>query len=585
MQPENITQQVIIKKLYHNGAWHIGLYFDYDVQLINLVKQLPQRRYSKTHNCWYIPYTKASYHHLNQSNIPYRIDVTIDTRQAVLQSDTVDIDSIQESKPPTEEEKDSGNLPTDINPDLYDNKGLNNIIYNSGSFFITIKYNNDEVEYLKTLHKSYWSKKDQLWICNGTLDNLRSLHTRYNYWSDHQYDLITDQITVSQRRKRAILQMTPDRPGYYSLRLKGSYSTPTWLKSESSRQYDQANKQWILVHDDNSKKRIVERLSRDGYEIIDYTTAGYDDVQYTRDWAKKKKYLLRNCPQQHVSRIDSFLSMMIRERYSWNTIKQYCSVLKRYLYYSERNNIEAHLQETIISYISNIAESNVSYQEINRHQSTLRLYFTKTVRDPKINFEVIPRPRRPKSLPKVMSKGEVIQLFTQVKNSKHLVMLYLAYGSGLRSGEIINLKIHDLDYENQRIWVRVGKGKKDRLVPMPRSIVAMIRTYILEYKPTYWLFEGQKPAQPYSPTSLSLLYRRARKTAGLPSHYTLHSLRHSFATHLMDSGTDLRLIKELLGHKDIKTTLIYTHITDHTMRRVQSPLDILMSKSDQNDRF
>ena len=135
----------------------------------------------------------------------------------------------------------------------------------------------------------------------------------------------------------------------------------------------------------------------------------------------------------------------------------------------DRNNIEAHLQETIISYISNIAESNVSYQEINRHQSTLRLYFTKTVRDPKINFEVIPRPRRPKSLPKVMSKGEVIQLFTQVKNSKHLVMLYLAYGSGLRSGEIINLKIHDLDYENQRIWVRVGKGKKDRLVPMPRS--------------------------------------------------------------------------------------------------------------------
>ena len=153
MQPENITQQVIIKKLYHNGAWHIGLYFDYDVQLINLGKQLPQRKYSKTHNCWYIPYTKASYHHLNQSNIPYRIDVSIDTRQAVLQSDTVDIDSIQESKPPTEEEKDSGNLPTDINPDLYDNKGLNNIIYNSGSFFTTFKYNNDEIEYLNTLHK------------------------------------------------------------------------------------------------------------------------------------------------------------------------------------------------------------------------------------------------------------------------------------------------------------------------------------------------------------------------------------------------------------------------------------------------
>ena len=585
MHPENITQQVTIKKLYHKGSWHIGLYFEYDTELIKRIKQLPNRRYTKTHNCWYIPYTQASYNLLQQSNIPYRIDVPIDTRQAVLQSDTVDIDSTKESKPPAEEEKDSGNLPTDINPNVYDKQGLHNIIYNSGAFFITINYSNNEVAFLKSLDKSYWSKKDKSWISKGTIDNLKALQSRYHYWTNHQYDLIADQIKVSPRRKRAKLQMTPDHPGHYSLKFRGNITHPTWLKTESKRQYDKVNKTWLLVNDDNSKQRIIERLASDGYDIMDYTTSGYDDVQYTRDWVKKKKYLLRHCPQQHISYLDSFVSMMIRERYSWNTIKQYCSVLLRYMIYSEEQNVDPHLQSTIVNYISDIAESNVSYQEINRHQSTLRLYFTKLVSDSNIDFKIIPRPRRPKSLPKVMSKGEVIQLFAQIKNSKHLVMLYLAYGSGLRSGEIINLKIHDLDFENQRIWVRSGKGNKDRLVPMPQSIVAMIRTYLLEHKPSYWLFEGQKPSQPYSASSLSLVYRRARTKTSLAKHYTLHSLRHSFATHLMDSGTDLRLIKELLGHKDIKTTLIYTHITDKTIRRVLSPLDILLNKSDQNDSF
>jgi len=585
MASSDITQRVIIKKLFHKGLWHIGLYFDYDAQLIDLVKQLPDRRYSKTYSCWYIPYTAASYRYLKQSAIPYTIDVHSDTRQAVLQSDIVGIDSTSELTQHSEEEKDSGNLPADINPSVSNHSGLQNIIYNSGSFFISVSYNSDEIVFIKSLNRVYWNKTNKMWVCSGHHKNLKLIQDRYNYWTHKQYELIKDQISLAKQRKRAILRMVPEQHNYYSLKLKGELSQPQWLKDEANRKYDKQQGLWLLPNDAQAKKRVIEKLIAHEYEVLDYTTSGYDDVQYTRDWGKKKQYLLRHCPPKHINNIDDLLSLMIRERYSWNTIKQYSAVILRYLIYCHNGHINPHKQDSVINYLSNISERNVSHQEINRHQSALRLYLLRVVRATDVNFEAIPRPRRPKSLPKVMNKGDVICLLSKVTNRKHLVMLYLAYGSGLRSGEILNLKCHDLDFENKRIWVRGGKGNKDRIVPMAQSIIAILQSYIVEHTPTYWLFCGQKSGTPYSSTSLSLIFRRARKKARLPNHFTLHSLRHSFATHLMDSGTDLRLIKELLGHKDIKTTLIYTHVTDQTIRRVQSPLDILLQNNDQNERI
>jgi site-specific recombinase XerD len=159
------------------------------------------------------------------------------------------------------------------------------------------------------------------------------------------------------------------------------------------------------------------------------------------------------------------------------------------------------------------------------------------------------------------------------KNLKHKAMLTTIYALGLRSGELINLKMSHIDKHRGTIIIKAAKGKRDRLLPFPESLKIMLREYYVKYKPKSYLFEGQK--KKYSPASLRAVFKSAMNRAGIRKEVTLHSLRHAYATHLLESGTDLRLIQELLGHNNIKTTMLYTHVSKRSMLQVKSPLDFL----------
>lgn len=153
-------------------------------------------------------------------------------------------------------------------------------------------------------------------------------------------------------------------------------------------------------------------------------------------------------------------------------------------------------------------------------------------------------------------------------------MLKLCYGLGLRVSEIVNLKIKDIDSKSMQVFIERAKGKKDRYVNLPESILPQLRNYFIEYKPKIYLFEGQNGGQ-YSCRSAQQVFRNALLKAKINKSVSIHSLRHSFATHLLEQGTDIRFIQELLGHNDIKTTLIYTEVTDKNIRKIISPLDNL----------
>lgn len=183
--------------------------------------------------------------------------------------------------------------------------------------------------------------------------------------------------------------------------------------------------------------------------------------------------------------------------------------------------------------------------------NAVKLFF-QTVQDRRLDIEKIHRPKKSKTLPNVLSKEEVKAILEVHGNIKHRAMLSLIYACGLRRGELLHMKISDIDSKRNIVIIRQSKGKKDRIVPLSQKILEMLRDYFRAYKPMYWLFEGQTGEQ-YSEKSLQSVLKQALKKAGIRKPATLHWLRHSYATHLLENGTDLRYIQELLGHNSSKT--------------------------------
>ncbi|MGX7688140.1 tyrosine-type recombinase/integrase [Flectobacillus roseus] len=195
-------------------------------------------------------------------------------------------------------------------------------------------------------------------------------------------------------------------------------------------------------------------------------------------------------------------------------------------------------------------------------------------------FFEIPRPKKKLILPNVLSISQVEKLFSQLENLKHKTMLFLAYSGGLRVSEVVNLKIKDIHSARMVINIKGAKGKKDRMVALSEGILELLRKYYIAYKPTYWLFEGQYKDEPYSTRSLQQIFHRAKNEAKITQDVTFHSLRHSYATHLHERGTDIKLIQELLGHNDLKTTLRYTHVSTRKLETIVSPFDQLKIKDE-----
>jgi len=229
---------------------------------------------------------------------------------------------------------------------------------------------------------------------------------------------------------------------------------------------------------------------------------------------------------------------------------------------------------------------NISKQmsiEIPREfEVTLKLkrYSDNTIRSYRSHFirflqtYYIQRPKKEKKLPVVLCEEEVVKILRQITNLKHKCIIHLIYFSGLRLSEAINLKISDIDSYRKIITIKGAKGKKDRISLLSDAVLALLRKYYKQYRPKEWLFEGQKGGK-YSPKSVQKIFHAACFKSGIKKHATIHTLRHSFATHLLEHGTGLRYIQELLGHKNSKTTEIYTHITKKGWDKIKSPIDYL----------
>ena len=260
-----------------------------------------------------------------------------------------------------------------------------------------------------------------------------------------------------------------------------------------------------------------------------------------------------------------------RQRYSRHTIKGYLYQIRLFL--GQLPSVQEITPDHITHYISCIAESGVyssSYQNIA--VNAIKFYI-ETVCGHKMPAIAL-RPKREKHLPTVLSEQEVAAIIRSLTNIKHKTIIALIYSAGLRVSEAVSLKITDLEFDRGLIRIVQGKGKKDRIVPLSERLYAMIQEYRKEYQPKTWLFEGQKGGM-YTVRSIQSLFHEACLRAKITKKATVHTLRHSYATHLLEKGTDLRIIQELLGHSSSKTTEIYTHVSTRFISKVRSPFDEL----------
>jgi integrase/recombinase XerD len=259
--------------------------------------------------------------------------------------------------------------------------------------------------------------------------------------------------------------------------------------------------------------------------------------------------------------------------YSHKTIKTYLSCLRGFVRHFSPRHPRTLTEEDIRSYLLFLLEKKHSSPAyVNQAFNALRYLYVELYGMP---FAIgnIPRPRGEKKLPTVMSQEEVLRLLAGIENLKHRTVLMLTYSAGLRVGEVVKLKVADIDSERKLIHVQCGKGKKDRYTLLSDVMLQELRRYYTAYKPREYLFEGAEGRKHLAERSIQNVFVRAARKAGIVKPVSVHSLRHSFATHLLENGTDLRYIQEILGHASSKTTEIYTHVSQKTLGKIVNPLD------------
>jgi site-specific recombinase XerD len=268
--------------------------------------------------------------------------------------------------------------------------------------------------------------------------------------------------------------------------------------------------------------------------------------------------------------------------YSFKTIKAYRNHIKRFFEFARKNPEELEVND-IRKYLFFLLDQRAcSHSYVNQAVSALKFLCGNVLKQNHLIIN-IPRPKKERKLPEVLSQNDIPRILQSVNNEKHRAILTLTYSAGLRISEVVHLKIEDIDGERMLIHVRQGKGRNARYTILSREALKVLRNYIKAYRPKTWLFPGGKEGKHLTERSVQKIFERALKKAGIKKDVSIHSLRHSFATHLLENGTDLRYIQELLGHKHSKTTEIYTHVSEKEMRRIQSPLDRLMQQDNNQD--
>lgn len=335
------------------------------------------------------------------------------------------------------------------------------------------------------------------------------------------------------------------------------------VKTIKGRRWDEKTRRWMIPDCRESVEQLTKLFSEEELQIDKLVAGDYEISQF-----------LKGAPREKL--LNSMKDTLKLKGYSPKTIKSYVSHVKLFLEYIckpiedlEKEDIERYL-------LSLLGVQKCSHSYANQAVNSIKFFFREVLKRDAISANLL-RPKRENKLPEVLSQKEVLKLLSNVDNIKHKAILFMIYSAGLRVGETVKLKISDIDSSRMLIHIVQGKGRKDRYSVLSKTALDVLTDYREKFRPDYWLFPGGDEGSHITERSVQRVFEKTKEKAGILKKVSVHTLRHSFATHLLEGGVDLRYIQELLGHQSSKTTEIYTHVTEKSIKNIQSPLDKIMS--------
>ena len=538
----------------------------YNVQIIKIIKTIPDARWSTTLKAWHVPYTKEAYQ-LLKSVFPDLTILSATTPSPVISQVSEDIHQSAVSQQmhasaPLLPESHKAIIPP------YTRKTVT-LEVSGRRIFVKMPKNNIDVQFLRSFTYARWDTNAFVWVIPNYSDNLELLQ---DYFGERIASIIQQpdyeiQADISGKRlvERDCVLIIKTLSNKLRIIFSHNQALTYVIKGVPYYRWDAHNKWWVVPFSDSILKTIQKTAESQHLTII------YEEENQTI--AKSARITSANIPDYRTCP-EEYVLKMKEMRYSERTIRTYKSLFEEFINYYHQYDLDLIDETMIVAFLRYLViERKISISYQNQSINAVKFYYERVLGGQR-KIYLIDRPRRDQGLPVVLSEEEVCALLNAPKNLKHKAILMTIYSAGLRISEAINLKISDIDSQRMQVRVVQAKGKKDRYTLLSYRLLDVLRNYVHDYHPKVWLFEGA-PGIQYSSRSIQTILKDALKKTGIEKHVTVHTLRHSFATHLLENGTDLRYIQTLLGHESSKTTEIYTHVTTKGFDQIKSPLDKL----------
>jgi len=544
---------IIISQIIHRNEARYKLEFPYNSGIAGKIRTIKGAAWSQTQKAWLIPQSEEALSGLQKQFAPAELHF---------------MDEKREQDPPLPQEPNAAIAVAPVEKSIKPEWSRIKIEVIGRKIILKMPKNEADIKFINTLKYSHWNSRMFCWEIPdypGNLDRIK------DYFGDRideliiheKYDIsLNNQTRTIGNRELLIIKADTGR-----LRLIFGFEAALikLIKTFPYHSWDAKNIWWTIPYSDKYLNELQAHALGAGMKV------SYEEAPAIAAGVKRMTAFdipnYRECPAEMILKLTEL-------RYSKNTTKIYRVMFEEFINYYHKYDINKIDEPQIISFLRFLVmERKVSTSYQNQSINAIKFYYEKVLGGQR-KFYFIDRPKKEQTLPNVLNEEEVVRLIKSVDNIKHKCMLMLAYSSGLRLGEVIRLRNSDIDRERMQIKVVEGKGRKDRYTKLSARFLVTYDQYIEKYKPREYVFEGVRGGL-YSESSVQNMIKDVVAKAGIQKETTMRTLRHTFATHSLENGVDLRYIQAMMGHASSKTTEIYTHITTKGFDQIKSPMDKL----------